>query len=71
MIHKILVAMDNSAIGDYVFDTALSSAKAVEADMMLLHVLSDEEEGSPDSFGLDSLDLYPKMRLKELKFYQN
>lgn len=47
MFHKILVAIDTSEIGKNVFDTALALAKATGASLMLLHVLSAEEEGSP------------------------
>ncbi|MBR8836339.1 MAG: universal stress protein [Stigonema ocellatum SAG 48.90 = DSM 106950] len=45
MFHKILVAMDCSETGKYVFDEALSLAKAFKAHLMLLHVLTIEEEG--------------------------
>jgi len=45
MYQKILVAMDNSEISQQVFDTALSMAKANNASLMLLHVLTDEEMG--------------------------
>lgn len=45
MFHKVLVAMDCSQISHYVFDEALSLAKAFKANMMLLHVLTVEEEG--------------------------
>lgn len=47
MFHKILVAIDTSEIGKQVFDTAITLAKATGASLMLLHVLSSEEEGSP------------------------
>ena len=47
MFHKILVAMDKSEIGKHVFDKALSLAQATGASMMLLHVLSLEEQGLP------------------------
>ncbi|HAJ61832.1 MAG TPA: universal stress protein [Cyanobacteria bacterium UBA8543] len=49
MFHKILVPMDRSAISQQVFDEALSLAKATGASLFLLHVLSAEEEGSPDT----------------------
>jgi nucleotide-binding universal stress UspA family protein len=49
MFHKILVAIDRSAIGQHVFDEALSLAKATGASLFLLHVMSAEEEGSPDT----------------------
>ena len=49
MLHKILVAMDDSAIGEYVFNEALDLAKAIGAKLMLLHVLSRDEKGYPDN----------------------
>jgi len=45
MFHKVLVAMDDSEISKYVFDEALSLAKAFKASLMLLHVVTSEEEG--------------------------
>lgn len=47
MFHKILVAIDMSVIAKHVFDEALSLAKANGATVMLLHILSAEEENSP------------------------
>ena len=49
MLHKILVAMDDSTIGEYVFNEALDLAKATGAKLMLLHVLSMDEKGYPDN----------------------
>ena len=43
MFHKILVAMDNSANAEQVFDQALALAKVNSARIMLLHVLSAEQ----------------------------
>lgn len=61
MFQKILVAMDNSAISEQVFDTALSLAKAMGATLMLLHVLSTEEEHTPAIPGISLLNYYPEM----------
>lgn len=47
MFNKILVAIDRSTANKKVFDEALSLAKATGANLILLHVLSGEEEGSP------------------------
>lgn len=47
MYKKILAAMDHSPMGQTVFEQALSLARANQADLMLLHVLSGEEENSP------------------------
>ena len=55
MLRKILVAIDDSAIGEHVFNEALSLAKALEAQLMLLHVLSMDEKGYPDTSFLPNL----------------
>lgn len=47
MFNKILVAIDRSAASRQVFDQALSLAKAAKVNLILLHVLSVEESGSP------------------------
>ena len=47
MFNKILVAIDHSAGSKQVFKKALSIAKADGANLILLHVLSVEEGGSP------------------------
>ena len=44
MYKKILVAMDTSAIGDHVFDTALQLAKISHSNLMLVHILSEEAQ---------------------------
>lgn len=48
MFHKILAAIDHSPASTQVFEQALSRAKADDADLILLHVLSMEEAGSPE-----------------------
>ena len=47
MFNTILVAIDHSAANQKVFDAALYLAQAMPANLLLLHVLSTEEEGSP------------------------
>jgi nucleotide-binding universal stress UspA family protein len=47
MFKKVLVALDSSSLRDLVFDQALELARATGAQLMLLHVLSTYEEGSP------------------------
>lgn len=48
MFNKILVAIDHSSGSKQVFDQALSLAKAEVGNLILLHVLSIEEVGSPE-----------------------
>lgn len=48
MYTRILVALDRSSIGEQVFQQAIDLAKVANANVMFLHVLSPDEEGSPD-----------------------
>jgi nucleotide-binding universal stress UspA family protein len=47
MLQQVLVAVDNSAMGQRVFEEALALVRATGAKMMILHVLDLEEQGSP------------------------
>lgn len=47
MYRKILVALDNSLFRHALLSKATSMAKAMKADLMILHALSAYEEGSP------------------------
>jgi nucleotide-binding universal stress UspA family protein len=49
MFKKILVALDSSNRSDRVFKEAVEQAKNNSSHVLLLHVLSGEEEGSPIS----------------------
>lgn len=65
MFDKILVALDRSPLADPVFDRALEIAKVKSAALMVLHVLSGEEEGSPLPIppGMDRLHWSPGSEL--------
>ncbi|MEB3336917.1 MAG: universal stress protein [Leptolyngbyaceae bacterium] len=47
MFQKILVALDSTPTAQAVFTKAVALAKAMNASLMVLHVLSVEDEGSP------------------------
>jgi nucleotide-binding universal stress UspA family protein len=53
MFHRILVAVDSSTESYPVFREALTIAKQNKADLMLLHVLSPEEESYPRLPGME------------------
>lgn len=55
MFQKILVAIDNSAATQAVFERAVALARAMDAQLMLLHVLSVDDNGSP------SMPMYPQV----------
>jgi nucleotide-binding universal stress UspA family protein len=59
MFHKILVAVDRSENGEKVLDVAIALAKALGASLMLLHVLSSEENGYPVAPTLTIQEFYP------------
>ncbi|MGD1872316.1 MAG: universal stress protein [Mastigocoleus sp.] len=61
MFTKILVALDRSDLNKLVFDEALDLAKTNNAKIMLLHVLSSEEENSPTLPIYSSLSYYPQL----------
>ncbi|MDZ8082359.1 MAG: universal stress protein [Nostoc sp. SerVER01] len=70
MFKKILVALDRSEVGQKVFDQALDLAKLTQASLMLLHVLSPEEEGSPYVPIVSNFDYYPGLNSQSFELYQ-
>jgi len=70
MVQKILVALDRSSMSSEVFEQALALAKVTNSYLMLLHVLSMEEEGVPYMPTFSSFDYYPGMRGQTYEFYQ-
>jgi nucleotide-binding universal stress UspA family protein len=59
MFDKMLVAIDRSEIGKKVFDCALSVAEKHRGNLLLLHVLSAEEDNSPLPIPPNLTELYP------------
>ena len=58
MINKILVTVDHSDRDRSVFNSAVSLAKTTGANLMLLHVLSEDE---PDYPVLPTYAYYPQV----------
>jgi nucleotide-binding universal stress UspA family protein len=72
MFQKILVALDNSEIGQLIFEEALSLAKTNHSCLMLLHILSDTEVGSPTFDNLDEhLKAWERYRQQGLALLQS
>ena len=70
MFHKILVAIDGSDSSHDVFKTALDIAKADQANLVLLHVLSFEEQNNltlPMPIGMDYM---PVADSETVRIYQ-
>ncbi|MBC1242095.1 universal stress protein [Nostoc sp. 2RC] len=70
MFKKILVALDRSDVGQKVFDQAFNLAKLTQASLMLLHVLSPEEDGSPYVPVVSNFDYYPGLNTQSFELYQ-
>ncbi len=67
MMNRILVAIDSSENNKFVFDAAVSLAKATNASLMLLHVLSENESGYPL---LPTYSYYPMVDDRDLAIYR-
>ncbi|HEY9624003.1 MAG TPA: universal stress protein [Crinalium sp.] len=70
MLKKILVALDNSDMSAQVFEKALSIAKQLNASLMLLHVLSLDEDESLNYPGFYALDYYPGLSPEAMEIYR-
>lgn len=71
MFQKILVAVDMSEYGENVLQKSLAIAKAADAGLMLLHVLSPDEEGTPAMSGGVGLSYYEMIDPQYIEAYQN
>ncbi len=69
MFQKILVAIDNSEIGQHVFDEALSLAQKTGANLMLLHALDPFDETYPTSLSLQAHTMYPTFHSEAVNYY--
>ncbi|WP_315789792.1 universal stress protein [Fischerella sp. JS2] len=69
MFKKILIALDSSEMGKHVFEQGFALAKMTGASLLLLHVLSSEEEGSP-YIPVSTFDYYSGMWEQVCEFHQ-
>ncbi|WP_017300133.1 universal stress protein [Nodosilinea nodulosa] len=70
MFRKILVALDNSTHRHDVFQKALDLASATDASLMLCHVLSAYEDGSPGIPIRSYQAYYPILEESTWRLYQ-
>ena len=70
MLNKILVALDRSPASQTIFHHALVLAKAMPTELMLLHVLSTEDQGSPGLEAITTTGYYPVLQAEQIKLYQ-
>jgi nucleotide-binding universal stress UspA family protein len=71
MLTKILVALDHSPMSPTVFSEALELAKALKAEMTLLHVLSRGSAGSPNLPIMPVMDYYPAYDVAAMELFEN
>jgi nucleotide-binding universal stress UspA family protein len=68
MFHRILVAIDQSDVSLQAFETAMSLAKTLNAELMLVHVLSPVELNYPSPiFAIHGT--YPMFRSEDVEFH--
>ena len=70
MLNKILVAIDSSETGESIFQEALELAQATHASLMILHVITVEEEGYPDPIFVPSVPYAPGLSDVALDTYR-
>ncbi len=70
MFHKILAAIDRSEMSHEVFKTALDIAKADRAVLVLLHVLSFEEQSDRLTLMPTGLEYFHASDGKTMEMYQ-
>jgi nucleotide-binding universal stress UspA family protein len=70
MFKKILVALDNSAHRQEIFQKTLDLAQSTKASLMLVHVLSPYEEGSPGIPIRSYQAYYPVLEDSTWRLYQ-
>ncbi len=71
MFHKILVALDDSDSSQKIFDEAVALAKATDAALMLLRVLSPFEGEYPGSIYPAIDGIYPGLHRETVQIYVN
>jgi nucleotide-binding universal stress UspA family protein len=70
MFHKILAAIDTNEIGQDVFDEAVTLTKAVNGNLMLLHVLSPfDGTGYLNPVLLQPSSVYPTLHTEAVNKY--
>lgn len=70
MFDKIIVAIDNSMMNRHVFAQALDLAVSNQAQLMLLHVLSAEQEGGANLPLFPTMGYYPGVSDRTLELYR-
>lgn len=71
MFQKILVAIDTYAVAEGVLEEAISLAKMTDASLLLLHVLTPQDEGYPNPIFIRPDNMYPRLYEEVWQSYSN
>ncbi|MBD2775976.1 universal stress protein [Iningainema tapete] len=71
MFQQILVGIDNSDIGQYVFESAVSLAKVNNASLLILHVISPLDEQYIHPMFLQPEGVYPSFNTEAINYHIN
>ncbi|MBD2194434.1 MULTISPECIES: universal stress protein [Calothrix] len=69
MFHKILIAVNNSEVTQQIFDQALALAKATNAQLIIMYVLSPFDERYPTPPGIATDGIYPPFSSDDINYY--
>ncbi len=70
MLNRILLAIDHSETRDLIVEQAIALAEGVGGQMLLLHVLSPDEEGNPGMPSYPNLSYSPSLDEAVLDAYR-
>ncbi len=71
MIRKILVALDHSETSARILQGAIALAQTLNAEIKLLHVLTDSDPGAPQRLSYTSEHYYPLMNAALVETYEH
>jgi nucleotide-binding universal stress UspA family protein len=69
MFNKILVALNNSEVGQQVFEKALSLATATNAELLLLHIISPFDDNFLDASAMETQTTYGTSQIHNMEYY--
>jgi nucleotide-binding universal stress UspA family protein len=70
MFQRLLVALDGSEISQLVYEQAIVMATALKAELMFLHVLSEDDRAAPQLPQYPYLSYYPGISDKLIDLYR-
>ncbi|MEL6139838.1 MAG: universal stress protein [Cyanobacteria bacterium J06628_6] len=71
MIRKILVALDRSETSTRAFQSAITLAQKLDAELKLVHVLADSDPGAPQRLSYTSEHYYPLLNTALVEAYEH